>query len=171
MMGWLAVCYGIAAAFALAISCCGPSHLAKIAGAYLFGSWLLSNKAFGKDLELVMEAFTYIDFFGASCFLILYLRTPLHWIGLILVSTVCQLLLHLGLLFSPPTHAWHYWNIVGNNALYVVQLIAVCIPTALGVAAGKLRGPRWPLRPRRERPNLRVVKIKPPYPGWEPPAT
>lgn len=148
-MGAVAISFGVAAAFALAIACCGSNRLSKLAGAYLFASWLLSNVIFRSlGVDAAIAGFAYMDFAAAAAFIILWLRFSQAWIGVIAAALISQMVFHAVYYADLPSFERQWAGILINNILYAVQLVAVTTPTLLPIRR------RARLRRRRKSPEL-----------------
>lgn len=127
MLGWVAIGYGAGAAFALALACCGPSHMAKIVAAYLLVSWAISNKLGVEDLSLTMQGFSYLDFLGCAGLSLGLCISPSRWLFAVFLATLTQMGLHIAYLTGEQTDG--YSNILANNLLFGFQVIMAVLPT------------------------------------------
>lgn len=157
-MGGVAIGFFFATAFSMAIACCGPDPRAKLCSAYLFCSWCLSNHIFQtRPPADAIEGFYVMDVFGSMTIYVVLLIWPARWIALLTAALTAQVLMEGYYLILAPEHRSNYGAFLVNNLLYVLQLIAVDLPTLRRIT------PR--LRPRQ---RVKVV-IPPPYEGWVPP--
>jgi len=159
-MGAVAIGFFIAAAFALAIACCGREPIPKLIGAYLFCTWMVSNQIFMRHTPLeTMATFSYFDVAAIAVLTPVMLWRPSWWLFVILASLYAQVGFQSYYRAQDPdgrdnTIAWRI-----ENALYAVQLLAVALPVLLS------------RRRRQRKPYVRRsrVNLSPPYDGWEPP--
>lgn len=157
-MGAVAATYFIATAFAAAIACCGRDPISKLASAYLLSSWMISNQVFQAQApEGALEIFSYFDLCTVIILTLVWLHRPRVWLGLMITALYLQVGGQTYFRLSDEPVGLNAYRV--NNGLFIVQLVAVTIPTLVR------------LRPRRRRKPFRRIRprINPPYEGWEPP--
>lgn len=161
MLGAVAIFWFFAAAFAMAIACCGKDPRAKLVSAYLLCTWLSSNQIFhAGTMEEVMDAFSAVDIVAAMVLYIALMRWRSVWLATIVAALFVQVGLQAYYLTIDAEFRNDYRAILLNNLLYGVQLVAVASPTLFK-----------PSRRRRAamKRGRRANRINPPYEGWEPP--
>lgn len=156
-----AIGYFFAAAFAMALACCGKDPRAKLCAAYLLCSWVASNNILHFfSVPQTIERFSLMDI-GSLCVLFLVLlRWPSWWLTILVTSIFGQVVMQAYFIVLEPGLRHNHTALLVNNLLFIPQLVAVVLPTIL--------------RPRRrKRPvvRLRQSRIAPPYPGWRPPSS
>lgn len=157
-MGVVAISYFFATAFAMAIACCGPDPRAKLCSAYLMCSWCLSNHIFQTNSRAdTIESFFFMDALASMIIYLVMLMWPSRWLALLLAALGAQVVMEGYYQLIAPESRNDYGSFLVNNLLYILQLIAVVLPTLRRMI------------PRRRPPPERAV-IPPPYEGWEPPA-
>lgn len=158
-MGAVAIGYGFATAFAMAIACCGRDPRAKLCSAYLMCAWLLSNHIFlSRSTEDTVDAFFLMDMAATFVLYSVLLLWPSRWLALLLGALTAQVVMETYYLIIAPESRNNFGSILANNLLYALQLVAVILPTV-----GRLI-------PRRRPPPARKRGIPPPYEGWEAPS-
>ncbi len=155
-MNPVAVTFGVAAVFVLAIACCGPNQLVKVAAAYLFASWLVSNAVFlaltpGETLDV----FAYLDLAAASILVVAWLWRSVVWAGLLGAFLYAQVLFNIAHKAGYTTE-WQAFFV--NDFLFALQLAAVLGSTVLSLIRGeKPRKPRKKVRKARKRAQIALV--------------
>lgn len=159
MLGAVAISYFCAAALVMAIACSGPDVRAKFASAYLMCAWGLSNFIFTtRDPDQALADFSFWDAAAVAVFYAMFLRWRSRWLALLLAALTTQVIFQLYHAAGGQVRHDTIAAFAANEAMYVLQLAAVCIPTIASV-----------LRRLRRRRARGRTKIRPPYEGWEPP--
>jgi hypothetical protein len=154
-VGAVAMGYFFAAAFALAVACCGRDPRAKLCAAYLICSWLASNQIFQhSDPTQALDRFSYLDVTALYILFVVLVRWPSRWLTLLVSALLAQVALQAYYAFLDPEARNDYTAFLANNLLYIVQLVAVTIPTFFRA------------RRRRVIRRGRKSQIAPPYPNW-----
>lgn len=150
------VFWGVMSCITSIVAACGPSRLARICAIYLMFGWAVSNLLhFEVPYISRREGFTYLDVAGSATMVIVFLRYPYRWLGVVIASTFAQLFLHFWVIgYAPPAQRWTFDLI--NNLLYGLQLVATSTPT---FGRYRLERPAKRRRPRRGAPaQLRIVE-------------
>lgn len=164
MLGGVAIFYFFATALAMAVACAGPDVRAKFCSAYLMVAWGLSNRIFlTNPADDALAAFSFWDMLAVIAIYGAFLRWPSRWMALMLAALTTQVIFQAYHRFGDPEHRSIVAAFAANEAMYVLQLISVTIPTI-----AQLRR-RARARRLRERSRTRRGAIPPPYDGWEPP--
>lgn len=159
MLDGIAIGWGIAAAFALAIACCGPNPHSKLVSAYLFGAWTLSNQIFETHSTAdSLERFAYMDTLAASVLIIVWFRWPSRWLGVLWAALFTQIVFQTHYTIQAPQDRNEWAAILVNNLLYGIQLIAVVSPTfTRPKRRDSVRARRRPPKRPTGKPDLKLV--------------
>ena len=159
-MDGIAIGWGVAASFALAIACCGPNSMAKYVAAYLFTAWLVSNKIFWANSPAVsIEWFAYLDTLAVCVLLCCWFRWPSRWLGVVVAALFSQLVFQTHYTLQAPEDRNHWAAFFVNNVLYGVQLTAVISPTFTRPKRNdrSVRARRRPPKRTTGKPDLKLV--------------
>jgi hypothetical protein len=160
-MGGVALGFGIFAAFAMAIACCGPNPVAKLTGAALFANWALSN-LFNLNLAFydTTVGWSYLDIAMVAILTPVWMRWPSLWLGVIVAASWAQIAFHFGFLLGERSYQDAWNSTLINNLLFAIELAFVTGPT-LTRERGRMTSvsrTRWARRrPRPGKPHLRLV--------------
>lgn len=163
MLGAVAMFYFYAAAAAMAIACAGPDMRAKFCSAYLMFAWGLTNRI-ALDAASADEALLQLspwDIGAVAVIYILMMAWPARWTALMLAALTTQVIFQVWHAAQDPADSSIVAAHAANEAMYVVQLVSVTIPTL--TKWGRLVRRRLKRSPRVRRPP------PPPYDGWQPP--
>lgn len=160
-MNPVAVTFGVVTVFVLAFACCGRDRLVKVAAAYLFASWLVSNFVFlALSPGSTLDVFAYLDLGAASLLVAGWIWKRAVWAGLLGTLLYGQVIFNIAHKFDATTE-WQAYFI--NDFLFALQLAAIAGATLVGFF-GKPRRPTMRRRARRparvrdsEKPDLRLV--------------